>query len=296
LTFVAFDSRNGLNAAHWDQTPVTSSYLDEIITVCQQRLEEIRTRIPLEQLQQAVEARHERRDFAGALSGDGLRVIAELKKASPSRGLLRAAYRCRELAQGYEAGGAAALSVLTEERFFHGSLTDLIDARDAVGLPVLRKDFILDSYQVYESAAANADALLLIVTALSDMVLRELIELCSRLQMAALVEVHTEEDVARALDAGARIIGVNNRDLQTFKVTLETSLRLRDKIPWWCLAVSESGIRVAGDLLRLRQAGYHAVLIGEKLMTAADPGAALAGLMEEAQVSQESGVRSQKPN
>ncbi len=265
-----------------------STYLDEILAACQQRLEEVRARVPLDQVQEAAQARHERRDFAGGLSGDRLRVIAELKKASPSRGLLRQDYRCRELAQGYEAGGAVALSVLTEERFFHGSLADLIDARDAVGLPVLRKDFVFDSYQVYESAAANADALLLIVAAVPDSILREFIELCGRLQIAALVEVHTEEEVVRAVNAGARIIGVNNRNLKTFEVTLETSLRLRDRIPSNCLAVSESGIRTAADLLRLHEAGYGAVLIGEQLMTAADPGAALAALLEEAE------LRSQK--
>ena len=258
---------------------VTRTYLDEISAVCEQRLKETQARIPLKQVQEAAEARHERRDFAGALSGPGLRIIAELKKASPSRGLLRQEYRCRELAQGYEAAGAAALSVLTEGHFFLGSLTDLIDARDAVELPVLRKDFIFDSYQVYESAAANADALLVIVAAVPDKVLRELIELCGRLQMAALVEVHTEEEVGRAVSAGASIIGVNNRDLKTFEVALETSLRLRDRIPSNCLAVSESGIRTAADLLRLREAGYNAALIGEHLMTAQDPGRELATMI-----------------
>jgi len=268
------------------------TYLDEIIAACQQRLKETRARIPLDQVQEAVQARHERRDFAGALSGDGLRIIAELKKASPSRGLLRPDYRCRELAQGYEAAGAAALSVLTEGHFFQGSLTDLIDARDAVGLAVLRKDFIFDSYQVYESAAANADAVLVIVAAVPDKVLRELIEVCGRLQVAALVEVHTDDEVGRAVKAGASIIGVNNRDLETFEVTLETSLRLRERIPSNCVAVSESGIKAAADLLRLREAGYAAVLIGEHFMTAADPGAALAAMIEEAEVrSQESEVR-----
>jgi len=256
------------------------TYLDEIVAACQQRLEETRARIPLDKVQGAAQARHERRDFAGALSNRGLHIIAELKKASPSRGLLRPDYRGRELAQGYEAAGAAALSVLTEPQFFQGSLTDLIDARDAVGLPVLRKDFILDNYQVYESAAARADALLLIVAAVPDKVLPELVELCGRLQVAALVEVHTEEEVSRAVSAGASIIGVNNRDLETFEVTLETSLRLRDRIPSNCLAVSESGIRTVYDLLRLHKAGYDAVLIGEHLMTAEDPGRELAVMIE----------------
>jgi indole-3-glycerol phosphate synthase len=263
------------------------------MAACRQRLEQTRARIPLGQVQEAAQARHERRDFAAALSGNGLRVIAELKKASPSRGLLRHDYRCRELAQGYEAAGAAALSVLTEEQFFHGSVTDLIDARDAVGLPVLRKDFIFDSYQVYESAAANADALLLIIAVLPDSALRELIELCGGLRIAALVEVHTEEEVVRAVNAGSRLIGVNNRDLKTFEVTLETSLRLRARIPPHCLAVSESGIRTVANLLRLRQAGYDAVLIGEHLMTANDPGAALAAMLEEVR-SQESESRIKK--
>ena len=256
------------------------TYLDEIVAACQQRLEETRARIPLDKVQGAAQARHERRDFAGALSNRGLHIIAELKKASPSRGLLRPDYRGRELAQGYEAAGTAALSVLTEPQFFQGSLTDLIDARDAVGLPVLRKDFILDNYQVYESAAARADALLLIVAAVPDKVLPELVELCGRLQVAALVEVHTEEEVSRAVSAGASIIGVNNRDLETFEVTLETSLRLRDRIPSNCLAVSESGIRTVYDLLRLHKAGYDAVLIGEHLMTAEDPGRELAVMIE----------------
>jgi indole-3-glycerol phosphate synthase len=260
--------------------PVTTSYLNEIIDTCQQQLNEGRARVPLDQVQAAAQARHERRDFVGALSGGALHIIAELKKASPSRGLLRSNYRCRQLAQSYEAAGAAALSVLTEGHFFQGSLTDLVDARDAVGLPVLRKDFIFDTYQVYESAAANADALLVIVAAVTDKVLRELIAVCHQLQIAALVEVHAEEEVGRAVDAGARIIGVNNRDLQTFDVTLETSLRVRDRIPASCLAVSESGIRATQDLVRLQEAGYNAILIGEHLMTAQDPGGALAAMIE----------------
>jgi indole-3-glycerol phosphate synthase len=268
------------------------TYLDEIMAACQQGLQETRARTPLDKVQAAAQTRHEHRDFAGALSGDGLHIIAELKKASPSRGLLRPDYRCRELAQGYEAAGAAALSVLTEGQFFQGSLTDLVDARDAVGLPVLRKDFIFDSYHVYESAAANADALLMIVAAVSDEVLEELIKLCDRLEMAALVEVHTEEEVARAVNAGAGIIGVNNRDLQTFEVTLETSLRLRDRIPSNCLAVSESGIRSVADLVRLQRAGYDAILIGEHLMTAQDPGGELAAMLKEYKQTPRHGIRS----
>ena len=157
----------------------------------------------------------------------GLRVIAELKRASPSRGLLRQHYRRREIALGYASGGAAALSVLTEEQYFLGSTQDLTEVRQAVEIPVLRKDFILESYQVYESVAAGADALLLIVAILPDHDLRSLLDLCNQLRIAALVEVHTEAELERAVAAGARIIGVNNRNLKTLEVNLETSFELR---------------------------------------------------------------------
>ena len=255
-------------------------FLTEIVAARKRRVEEARARVPIETLEREAESRHEFRNFAGAISGQGIHVIAELKQASPSRGILRKDYRCREIAQAYEAGGAAALSVLTEEQFFRGSLTDLIDARDAVGLPVLRKDFVLDSYQVYESVAAGADALLLIVGALREKDLRELVELCRRLRIAAVVEIHTEEELGRALGAGARIIGVNNRDLKTFEVNLETSFRLLPKIPSGCLAVSESGIQTPADLRRLAEAGFNAGLIGERLLLGDDPGRELAQLLE----------------
>jgi indole-3-glycerol phosphate synthase len=230
-------------------------------------------------LKEAIDAGRSGRDFTAAVSGPDIRVIAELKQASPSRGVLRKDYRVRELAQAYEAGGAAALSVLTEEDYFRGSLTELIDARDATGLPALRKDFIVEPYQVYESAAAGADALLLIVAALDDKELRELTELSHRLRIAGLVEVHTEDELSRAIDAGARLIGVNNRDLKTLEVDLETSFRLRPKIPEGCVAVSESGIKTPEDLRRLADAGFNAVLIGESLMVKEDPGVELARLL-----------------
>ena len=255
--------------------------LDEIVSARRRRLEAERKRSSFAQVEEAAARRHERRDFAAALSGKGLSVIAELKQASPSRGLLRQDYRPRELAQGYEAAGAAALSVLTEEEYFRGSLTDLIDARDAVSLPVLRKDFILDEYQVHESVAAGADALLLIVAALSDDELHGLIGRCERLRITPLVEVHTGEELDRALAAGARVIGVNNRDLKTMEVSLETSFRLRDRIPPRCLAVSESGIQTGSDLRRLSEAGFGAALIGEHLITADDPGRELAQMLED---------------
>jgi len=259
-------------------------FLDDIIAARRARLEVRKAEVPLDRVRataaQRLEWASERRDFAAALAGPGLGVIAELKQASPSRGVLRSDYRPREIAPAYEAGGAVALSVLTEEQFFQGSLTDLQEAREASRLPLLRKDFILEAYQVYESEAAGADALLLIVAALDDDTLRALIDLTGQLEMAALVEVHNQEEVGRAMAAGARIIGVNNRDLKTFEVDLETSLRLRPLIPAGVLTVSESGIGSAIHLDRLRAAGFDAVLIGERLITQPDPGRALETLLE----------------
>jgi len=262
-----------------------STVLDQILVARRRRLDASRARVPLSELQRGAEARSDLRDFAEALRGPALRVIAELKRASPSRGVLRVDFRPAEIARGYEAAGAAALSVLTEEDFFSGSLEDLCQARAAVALPVLRKDFVIEDYQVYEAAAAGADAVLLIVAALGAGELPRLIELSHSLRLAALVEVHTEEELQRALDAGARIVGVNNRNLKTLEVDLETSFRLREKIPATCPAVSESGIRTADDLKRLSAAGFDAVLIGERFMTEADPASALADLLSLASVA-----------
>ncbi|MGD0010568.1 MAG: indole-3-glycerol phosphate synthase TrpC [Terriglobia bacterium] len=259
---------------------LSGTCLGEIVAARRQQIEEARARRPLETLKHAAKARSERRDFAAALSGGPLRLIAELKRASPSRGILRQQYRRDAIAQSYEAAGASALSVLTEERYFLGSLDDLETVRAAVRLPVLRKDFILEDYQIYETVAAGADALLLIVAALSDEDLRRSVELCQGLQIAPLVEVHDESELERALGAGARIIGVNNRDLKTLEVDLETSLRLRPGIPAGSIAVSESGIKTSQDLRSLAEAGYHAALIGERFMTTADPGAALRQMLE----------------
>lgn len=236
--------------------------------------------MPLEELQRAAEARTDFVDFGKPLAWRGISVIAELKRASPSRGLLREDYRPSLIAQGFEAAGAVALSVLTEQDFFLGSLDDLREVRASTGLRILRKDFVLDDYQVYESAAAGADAILLIVAALGDDDLRRLIGLAARLKLSGLVEVHTEEEIHRAVDAGAKIIGVNNRNLNTLEVDLETSFRLRSLIPSNYLTVSESGIQSAADLRRLRSAGYNAVLIGERFMTQPDPGKELAELLD----------------
>ena len=219
------------------------------------------------------------RDFAGALVRDEVNVIAEIKKASPSAGVLRREFEPVSLARGFEQAGAAALSVLTEEENFQGALAHLRDARAAVSLPVLRKDFIVDPWQVWEARAANADSFLLIAAALDDAALAGLLNLGRELGMEALVEVHTAEELERVLAAGARILGVNNRNLHTLEVRVETSLELAGMIPEDRVAVSESGLRSAEDLRKLSAAGFDAFLIGESLMREPDPGAALKRLI-----------------
>lgn len=221
----------------------------------------------------------EPRDFAGALTRGNINVIAEIKKASPSAGLLRPNFEPAALARGFEQAGAAALSVLTEEENFQGALAHLRDARAAVALPVLRKDFIVDSYQVWEARAAQADSFLLIAAGLDDPGLADLLTLGRDLGMEALVEVHTAGELRRALTAGARIVGVNNRNLHTLEVSTETSRDLVDMIPDDCIAVSESGLRSSEDLRKLRAAGFDAFLIGETLMREAEPGTALGRLI-----------------
>lgn len=219
------------------------------------------------------------RDLAAALSREGINVIAELKKASPSRGVLRQDYAPAVLASALEQAGAAALSVLTEEDFFSGSLADLKEASRVTKIPILRKDFIVDPWQVWETRASGADAFLLIAAILSDVALCALLELGRSLRMEPLVEVHTREELDRVISAGARIIGVNNRDLRDFQVHLETSLALVEAIPEDCVAVSESGLRSHDDLLRLRRVGFDAFLIGEHLMTDPDPAVSLRALI-----------------
>lgn len=219
------------------------------------------------------------RDFSGALARDSVNVIAEIKKASPSAGVLRREFDPVALARAFEQAGAAALSVLTEEENFRGALAHLRDARAAVSLPVLRKDFIMDPWQVWEARAADADSFLLIAAALDDATLATLLNLGRELGMEALVEVHTAEELERVLAAGARIVGVNNRNLHTLEVRVETSLDLIKLIPEDRIAVSESGLRSAEDWRKLRAAGFDAFLIGESLMREAEPGAALARLI-----------------
>jgi indole-3-glycerol phosphate synthase len=219
-----------------------------------------------------------RRDFRAALSVHTPAIIAEVKKASPSRGLLCADFDPARIAREYQAGGAAALSVLTDETFFQGKLADLEAARSAVRLPVLRKDFTIATSHVVEAAAHGADAILLIAAILTERELRDFRELAARYALGALVEVHNRRELETALAAGAGIIGVNNRDLATFEVTLETSLRLAEHMPEGVVRVSESGIQDARDIATLRAAGYTAFLVGEHLMKSADPAAALRAL------------------
>jgi indole-3-glycerol phosphate synthase len=261
--------------------PNTETVLDRILEARRIDLDYRKKVLPETALKYGAKAADPVRDFAAALSRDGLNIIAELKAASPSRGVIREDFDPVALAQSLFAAGAAALSVLTEPAFFQGSLKNLRDARKSVPLPVLRKDFIFDPWQVWEARANDADSFLLIVAVLDDTQLLALIALGRQLGMEPLIEVHTPEELDRALAAGARIIGVNNRDLKTLSVRVETSCELIDHIPDNCIAVSESGLRTHEDLLTLRAAGFDAFLIGEHLMLAPDPAAALALVLGE---------------
>jgi indole-3-glycerol phosphate synthase len=257
----------------------TGTILDRILDARRAEVDHRKRVLPEIALKYGVKAASPARDFAAALSRDSLNVIAELKPASPSRGIIRDPFDSPALAKSLESSGAVALSVLTEGEFFRGSLKNLRDARKETNIPALRKDFIFDPWQVWESRANDADSFLLIVAALSDALLRDLIELGRELHMEPLVEVHTRPELDRALAAGSRIIGVNNRDLRTLSVRMETSLELIEQIPDDCLAVAESGLRTHADLRDLRAAGFDAFLIGEHLMLAPDPAAALSQLL-----------------
>src|SRR6202165_3037216 len=219
------------------------------------------------------------RNFSAALCRDTLNVLAELKSSSPSRGVLRDPFEPVALGQALETAGACALSVLTEGEFFRGSLKNLRDARKSIHLPVLRKDFIFDPWQVWETRANDADSFLLIVSVLEDALLRDLIALGRELGMEPLVEVHTSPELDRGLAAGARIVGINNRNLKTLTVRIETSFELIGRIPDDCIAVSESGLRTHDELVKLRAAGFDAFLIGTHLMLSPDPAAALSSLL-----------------
>ena len=217
---------------------------------------------------------------AGLVAEDRINVIAECKRRSPSRGILRREYVPSAIAQGYDSAGAAAISVLTEPAFFDGDLEHLEQVRDVVDLPVLRKDFIVTEYQLVEARAAGADAALLIVAALDDVELRSLLNVARSLGLAALVEVHDERQLVRALEAEAEVIGVNNRNLRTLEVDLDASFELVSQIPDSVVAVAESGIRSSADLVTLRSVGYDAFLVGEALMSQANPGAELRTMLQ----------------
>lgn len=256
------------------------SVLDRILEARRAEVDHRKRVLPETALRYGVNAASPVRDFPAALTRASLNIIAELKPASPSKGTLREPFDPVELARSFEATGAAALSVLTEGEFFRGSLKNLRDARKEVSLPVLRKDFIFDPWQIWETRANDADSFLLIVAALSDGALRDLIGLGRELKMEPLVEVHSAAEVERALTAGAHIVGVNNRDLRTLQVRTETSFELIEHIPEACIAVSESGLRTHDDLEHLRGAGFDAFLIGETLMLAANPAAALGAILD----------------
>lgn len=249
--------------------------LSKIIAKKRERVEEAKLTVPLEQLRGDAYAKRRSSTphaLTRALRKDGINIIAEFKRRSPSKGVIRADADLPWIVKNYEAGGAAAISVLTETDHFDGSLADLRAVKAHSTLPVLRKDFVFDPYQLYEAAEAGADAILLIVAALNDQQLESLRRLAEdELGMDALVEVHTEEEMDRAASCGAKLIGVNNRNLHTFEVTLATSERLAKLAPAGALLVSESGLNERADLLRLRNHGFHGFLIGESLMRASNP-------------------------
>jgi indole-3-glycerol phosphate synthase len=255
----------------------TGTILDRILDRKVQEIEEHQKYISLAELRtylESIRSEEQVRDFADALrTGDNIALIAEIKKASPSKGVLIENFDPVELAKTYSSSGASALSVLTDQHFFQGDLKFIYDVRMAVDLPVLRKDFLIDSYQIYASRVSGADALLLIVAALDDKQLAELLALTYELGMVALVEVHNEAEVDSALKAGARLIGVNNRDLMTFEVDLNTTARLAGLLPDDATLVAESGVFTPEDVRNMGRLGAHAVLVGEALVIAPDIGA-----------------------
>jgi len=256
--------------------------LDQIVADNLRELEARKRSFPLNELKKAASEQSPPLDFASALRGDRIQLIAEVKKASPSKGIIRPDFKPVEIAQTYASNGASAISVLTETRYFQGSLNHLGDIRNTLGnkrLPLLRKDFIHDPYQVYESRAYGADSLLLITAILTPKKLEELLGLSYELGMNCLVEIHNEAELEISLRSGARIIGINNRDLKTFTVDLTTTGRLRPLIPPDRIVVSESGINDRGDMEKLRQWDVDAILIGEALMSAPDIAAKMKELL-----------------
>lgn len=261
-------------------------YLPEILAHTRLQVAESKAAADFAALEQAA-AQHTPRGFARALRAKatgGPAVIAELKKASPSKGLIRAAFDAGALAAEMEAAGAAVLSVLTDEKFFQGSLTDLRLASRAVKIPCLRKDFMMDEFQILEARANGADAILLIVAALTDAELKVLRDAARAMQLDVLCEVHDAEELQRALALDCECVGVNSRDLKTFEVSLARAVELAASLPTSAVKVAESGIHTSADMQRLRLAGYEAFLIGESLMRQARPGEALRAMLRDVQV------------
>ncbi|MBM2834746.1 MAG: trpC [Candidatus Brocadiaceae bacterium] len=245
--------------------------LDEIYKHKLSEVAEDKRRVSLETLKEQCKKKQKARSFGAALkSNTNIRIIAEIKKASPSLGIIREDFNPVEIARIYEASDAAAISVLTDEKFFQGNLSYLTDVKKSVNLPILRKDFIIDSYQIYEARSAGADAILLIAALLSKEEIQRYLELAGELDMDCLVEVHSEAELKKVLQTNAHIIGINNRDLATFKTDLETTVRLRPMIPAEKIVVSESGIKSRTDVEKLMKEGVDAILVGETLMKSDD--------------------------
>ena len=256
-----------------------SDILEQIVARKRVRLEEAKRRFPLDRLLVELPTVIGGGRFTSALRRDSVNIIAEIKRRSPSRGVIRENFDPVNIALNYTANGAAAISCLTEEDFFGGSLDHLRQAREETPLPLLRKDFIFDEYQIYEAAHAGADAILLIVAILDGPRLNDLLKTAYSLGLDALVEVHNREELEVALCYDVRMLGINNRNLRTFETSLQTSINLSSELPKEITLVSESGIRSREDIERLRAAGFHAFLIGEELMKAADEGKALKALL-----------------
>ena len=256
--------------------------LERILATKREELAHAQSQRSLAEVRRDAEDRRDSRDFVAAIKNKLTRaqpaVIAEIKKASPSKGVLRPHYDPAAIAVGYATNGAACLSVLTDAQYFQGSLEDLVAARVSSGLPVLRKDFVVDGYQIFQARASGADAILLIVAALSDAELREYEAITASLGMAVLAEVHDAAELERALRLATPLIGINNRNLRSFETSLQTTLDLLPQVPQDRIVVTESGILAPSDVIRMRNAGVQAFLVGEALMRAPDPGAELARL------------------
>ncbi len=250
--------------------------------ICAHKRVEVETRkalTPVADIQEAIHVVRPARDFRAALRKPGISLIAEIKKASPSRGVFIEEFDPIGLANLYEQTGARAISVLTDEKYFQGSLDDLTTVHQGVALPCLRKEFIIDEYQIYESRAAQADAILLIVRCLSDAQLKDYLELAEGLGMGVLVETHTAEEIERAINAGAHIIGINNRDLDTFTVDINVSMELKRLVPGGHVLVSESGIHTRDHVVKLEDGGIDAILVGEALVSSSNIAAKMAELL-----------------